>query len=142
MPNRANASFVDVLDYLLQCLPSSVISAQNNANSTPLHWAAVNSHLGISQKLVKFPAGPGVDLIDVKNAAGHTPLGEAENAGWDEGAKWFVEVMNLGDAPQPEEEELKADLAQDIEVEIEDADGQIAKISLSQNDLNNSRQKS
>lgn len=37
----------------------------------------------------------GVQLIDVRNAAGRTPLGEAELAGWEEGAQWLVQVMNL-----------------------------------------------
>jgi uncharacterized protein len=36
-------------------------------------------------------------LIDIKNAVGRSPLGEAEAAGWDEGAKWMVEVMLLDD---------------------------------------------
>jgi hypothetical protein len=46
---------------------------------------------------VEYPDGPGVGLIDVKNAAGRSPLGEAEAVGWDEGAKWMVEVMRLDD---------------------------------------------
>lgn len=50
------------------------------------------------RRLVECPGGPGVDLIDIKNAAGRSPLGEAEAAGWDEGAKWMVEVMRLVDA--------------------------------------------
>jgi hypothetical protein len=90
------------------------------------------------QKLVQFPDGPGVDLIDIKNAAGHSPLAEAELAGWEEGAKWFVEVMNLGeddgkagDADAGEDGEGEMISGQDIEVEIEDADGGIASLSIS-----------
>lgn len=56
------------------------------------------------QKLVQYPKGPGADLIDIKNAAGHSPLGEAENVGWKEGAKWFVEMMNLHEDNKGEEE--------------------------------------
>ena len=66
---------------------------------------------------MQFPGGPGVDLIDIKNSAGRSPLGEAETVGWEEGAKWFVQV---------------AEAVQDIEVEIQDAEGQVAKITLGQ----------
>ncbi|KAF8963628.1 cytoplasmic protein [Flammula alnicola] len=117
---------------------ASLLAAQNNSGSTALHWAALNSHLDIAQKLVQHPDGPGRDLIDIKNKAGHSPLGEAENAGWEEGAKWFVEVMNLD--PEASAEQLAEDDApldtedgsnRDIEVEIEDADGQVAKMTIS-----------
>ncbi|KAF5365902.1 hypothetical protein D9758_006668 [Tetrapyrgos nigripes] len=128
----------DVLDYILPLVPASLLSAQNNSGSTPLHWAALNSHLAIVQTLVRFPSGPGIDLIDIKNSAGHSPLAEAELAGWEEGAKWFVEVMNL-DVDKGVKEDNGADVddsdvvdpKQDIEVEIEDADGQIAKMTIS-----------
>lgn len=128
-----------MLDYILPIIPASVLSEQNSAQSTPLHWAAVNSHLPSVQKLVQFPGGPGKDLIDIKNAAGHSPLAEAELAGWDEGATWLVEVMNLegmkeeaGDAAEESEAGAsESEPPQDIEVEIEDADGQIAKMTIS-----------
>ena len=79
------------------------------------------------------------DLIDIKNIAGRTPLGEAELAGWDEGAKWFVEVMKLEDSTVEEEANVKSDAGDDdeefsggdIQVEIEDADGGIARMSIS-----------
>ena len=101
---------LDVLGYLLPLVPIPLLSAQNNSGSTPLHWAAVNSRLDVSKALVEFPNGPGVNLIDVKNAAGHSPLAEAELAGWDEGAKWFVEVMNL-DSEEVAKEEGEPDAA-------------------------------
>lgn len=121
---------IDCLEYLLTTTSPSLLSAQNEAKSTALHWAALNSHLEIAQKLVKHPQGPGVDLIDIKNSAGRSPLGEAENVGWEEGAKWFVEVMNL-DEGSKEEEDLRP-VGQDIEVEIQDAEGQVAKMKISQ----------
>lgn len=90
----------------------------------------MNSQLEIAQLLVKHPGGPGRDLIDIKNAAGRSPLGEAENSGWDEGAKWFVEVMNLDDA-EKEEEDIKPEPGtQNIDIEIQDAEGQVAKMTL------------
>lgn len=87
-----------MLDILLPIVPSSLLSARNRAGSTALHWAALNSQLGAARALVEFPGGPGIDLIDIKNTVGRSPLGEAEAAGWDEGAKWMVEVMRLVDA--------------------------------------------
>ncbi|KAI0301764.1 ankyrin repeat-containing domain protein, partial [Multifurca ochricompacta] len=85
----------ELLNILLPIVPSSLLSAQNNSGSTALHWAALNSQFGTARALVDFPGGPGVDLIDIKNAAGRSPLGEAEAVGWEEGAKWMVEVMKL-----------------------------------------------
>lgn len=123
--------FIDALNYLLTVVPSSLLSAQNDAKSTALHWAALNSHLDIAQILVKHPKGPGKDLIDVKNAAGRSPLGEAENIGWDEGAKWFVEVMNLDEGEKGEEDVKPETGIENIEIEIQDAEGQVAKMKLS-----------
>ncbi|KAJ3554304.1 hypothetical protein NM688_g3179 [Phlebia brevispora] len=120
----------DVLDYLLEIIDPSLLPVQNEAKSTALHWAALNTHLSIAQKLVGYPRGPGKDLIDIKNAVGRTPLGEAENVGWEEGAKWFVEVMNLDGATRDEEELRPADEVKDIEVEIQDAEGQVAKMKI------------
>ena len=98
---------------LLPTVPSSLLSAGNRSGSTALHWAALNSQLSTARALVEFPGGPGTDLIDIKNAAGHSPLGEAEAAEWDEGAKWMVEVMRLvdpgGAGAAAEEEEDAAD---------------------------------
>jgi len=123
---------IDVLDFLGPIVPSALLSAQNNAQSTALHWAAINQHLLIMQKLVQLPGGPGISLIDIKNEAGRSPLGEAEMAGWQEGAKWLVQVMNL-DADEIKEDDGDdvIDSTQDVEVEIEDADGQVAKMKIS-----------
>ncbi|KAF9443993.1 ankyrin [Macrolepiota fuliginosa MF-IS2] len=129
----------DVLDYLLPITPPSLLSTQNNSGSTPLHWAALNSHLLTVQKLVQFPGGPGVDLIDMKNAAGRSPLAEAEMTGWDQGAKWLVEMMKLdleqgGATEGGAGEGIGGSITEeDIQVEIEDADGQVAKMTIGGN---------
>ncbi|CAK5281941.1 unnamed protein product [Mycena citricolor] len=127
----------DVLDYLLPILPPSVLSAKNHADSTPLHWAALNSHLEIMKKLVQVPAGPGLDLIDIKNSAGRSPLGEAELAGWDEGARWLVQMMKLdtggvneGESDVNDGDGDAAIGAGEVEIEIEDADGKLAKMRI------------
>ncbi|KAF7289232.1 Ankyrin repeat-containing protein P16F5.05c [Mycena indigotica] len=129
------STFLDLLDYLLPILPSSLLSAQNNAQSTPLHWAALNSHLNIVKKLVEFPGGPGVDLIDIKNAAGRSPLAEAELTGWDEGAQWLVQMMKLDDGVkegegEPDAEDAPLEPGQKVEIEIQDADGELAKMTI------------
>ena len=115
---------------MLTIIDPSLLSAQNEAQSTALHWAALNSHLLIAQKLVGYSKGPGKDLIDMKNAAGRSPLGEAENIGWEEGAKWFVEVMNLDEGGKGEEELKPVDDVKEIQVEIQDAEGQVAKMKI------------
>lgn len=77
------------------------------------------------------PQGLGKDLIDIKNDAGRSPLGEAENVGWEEGAKWFVEVMNLDDTKDGEEATDEAvEVPDNVEVEIQDAEGRVAKMTL------------
>ncbi|KAH8994606.1 ankyrin repeat-containing domain protein [Lactarius akahatsu] len=116
----------ELLDVLLPIVPSTLLSAQNHAGSTALHWAALNAQLGTARALIGFPAGPGADLIDIKNSAGRSPLGEAEAAGWDEGAKWMVEVMRLDDAGAAVGEEEGAE----AQKEVRDADGRVAHASL------------
>ncbi|PIL33662.1 transporter [Ganoderma sinense ZZ0214-1] len=131
----AGNGHTDALDLILPLVPSSLLAARNNAGSTALHWAALNSHLDVAKKLVQHPGGPGVDLIDIKNSTGRSPLGEAENAGWEEGARWFVEVMNLdenakGETADAEEEGQSAEGVESVEVEIQDAEGQVARMTL------------
>ncbi|KAI0061912.1 ankyrin [Artomyces pyxidatus] len=120
----------EILEYLLPVISPSLLSAQNASGSTALHWAALNAQLAAARKLVEFCGGPGIDLIDIKNNAGRSPLGEAEIAGWEEGAKWMVEVMRLDEAGKIADEGEAVDPSADIEVEIEDAEGQIARMSL------------
>lgn len=124
--------FVDALDLLLRLVPASLLSARNGVGSTPLHWATLNTHLDIVKKLVLHPQGLGKDLIDIKNDAGRSPLGEAENVGWDEGAAWLVQMMNLDDGQGEElaagEEDIDANNV--VEVEIQDAEGRVAKMKL------------
>jgi ankyrin repeat protein len=105
------------------------------AGSTALHWAALNSHLGVMERLIKVPGGGGSGLIDMKNAAGRSPLAEAEMMGWDEGTSWLAEMMSLEGRSNPSEEQeariaVDIDPTQDIEVEIEDADGRVARMTL------------
>lgn len=127
--------YTEVLDYILPIISPTLLSARNNSGSTALHWAVLNSHLLVIQKLVQFSASSGIDLIDIKNAAGRSSLGEAELVGWEAGAKWLAQMMGLdqrhGEGTMEEAEEtVDMDSSQDIQVEIEDADGRVAKMSL------------
>lgn len=91
---------IDVLNFVLPNIPGSLLQVANTSGqSTALHWAAVNSHLTVAQAIVLHPGGPGPLLIDAHNAAGLSPLGEAELAGADEVAKWLVEVMTIEQKP-------------------------------------------
>ncbi|KAF7782757.1 hypothetical protein Agabi119p4_2133 [Agaricus bisporus var. burnettii] len=128
----------DVLDYILPIVPPSLLSAQNHSGSTPLHWAALNAHLSVVKQIVQLPDGPGSDLIDIKNKAGRSPLAEAEMVGWDEGAQWLVETMRLDPGPREADKDDhmgddEAIVTKDIQVEIEDADGQIAGMTIKYN---------
>lgn len=87
---------LDLLNYILPHIPGSLLEVENTSGrSTPLHWAAINAHLLIAQAIISHPGGPGPLLINAHNAAGMSPLGEAELAGADDVAKWFVEVMTI-----------------------------------------------
>ena len=76
--------------------------------------------------MIGCPGGPGNGLIDIKNSAGRSPLGEAETAEWDEGAKYMVQVMNLDETDGDDDEpSIDSNDAPDIEVEIQDTEGQV-----------------
>jgi uncharacterized protein len=129
-----------ILDFLLSFIPQDGLLESNCSHSTPLHWAALNGHLTTVKKLINHTPGPGANLIDQKNKAGRTPLGEAELAGWQEGAQWMVSVMNLTTTNSPEsvddDVEVDEDVEKDgkeIEVEIQDADGGVAEMMLGKN---------
>jgi uncharacterized protein len=123
-----HTSATDILDRVLPLVPKTLLEVKNASGSTALHWAALNSQLDCAKKLVLVG---GADLVDIKNSAGLSPLAEAERAGWDEGAKYFVEVMNLESGDGVKEEEADAPVDPNaVEIEIEDADGGIAKMTL------------
>ncbi|KAG9036549.1 hypothetical protein FRB95_008604 [Tulasnella sp. JGI-2019a] len=127
----------EVLDYLLTITPPELLSVTNNLRSTPLHWATTNKHLETVQRLVQFPQGPGPTLIDQRNLAGLTAVGEAEMVEWDEGAKWLVSVMRLKNdvviGPKEagdEDEDAPLDPETKIDVEVEDVNGNVAKMRI------------
>jgi len=133
---RFTAQPVELLDFILPLVPSRLLAVQNRAGATALHWAALNVQLEVARKLVLHPNGPGRYLINIKNNIGRSPLGEAEVAGWDEGAKLFVEMMILNAEESQEQlvedKELPVDgKNRETEAENTDVEGRIAKMSLS-----------
>jgi hypothetical protein len=102
----------ELLAYLLPKLPSTLFSTPNSSGSTPLHWAALNGHLPIAKALVLVSNSPGDSLIDIKNDAGRTAVGEAEMMERNEVAQWLVGRMLLGDekaAAEPEQENMEGE---------------------------------
>ncbi|KAF8663651.1 hypothetical protein AX16_000893 [Volvariella volvacea WC 439] len=143
----------DLLTYLTPHLPPSLLSAQNSSGSTALHWAALNSHLPILKSIIEFPGGPGADLLEIKNAAGRSPIAEAELIGWDEGARWLVGVMKLdeddgagkvqeGSEDVGDERDGDEALRGDVDIEIQDADGGVARLSIKEDAANRSQSSS
>jgi hypothetical protein len=89
--------------------------------------------LEVVKRLTLYPNGPGRDLIDIKNKYGRSSLSEAEFTGWDEGAKWFVEMMNLDTEPDEQDDVANLGIEAEnnpVEVEIQDADGQVANFTV------------
>lgn len=74
----------DVHAFLSAHGPAALAGARDERGNTPLHMAAANGHVAV---------------LDARSAAGRTPLAEAELAGWDEGARWLVDRMDLEEAP-------------------------------------------
>ncbi|CAG7854910.1 SubName: Full=Uncharacterized protein {ECO:0000313/EMBL:KIM31322.1}; Flags: Fragment [Serendipita indica DSM 11827] len=101
---------LELLNFVLPNISPSLLGVANTSGqSTPLHWAAINAHLSIAQALIAHPSGPGPLLIDAHNAAGRSPLGEAELAGADDVAKWFVEKMTIDQSGEMMETEAAED---------------------------------
>lgn len=128
-------------------LPASATALQNtSAKSTPLHWATVNKHLEVAKRVVEVSGvfiftelRPdllfilililGLEVLDIKNSNGRSVITEAEMTGWEEGVNWMMSVMSV-DVKEQEGDEVLEDVPTEVEVEIEDAEGRIAKINI------------
>jgi hypothetical protein len=105
---------LELLNYLLQTLTApeaalssedfaSFINYRNYTGNTPLHWAALNTHLDCVKALVEAGAD-----ISLKNDAGHDALFLAERADWS-----IVEENDNNDAENNNnnnEEEIEIEL--------------------------------
>ncbi|KAJ5831882.1 hypothetical protein N7474_000193 [Penicillium riverlandense] len=96
---------IDILNSLLQklstiedaALRTAFVNHRNYSGNTPLHWAALNTHLECVKALVEAGAD-----IAVKNDAGHDAVFLAERAAWDAAA----ENEGEGEAEQTQEIEM------------------------------------
>lgn len=78
-------------------LRTAFVNHRNYSGNTPLHWAALNTHLACVKALVEAGAD-----IAVKNDAGHDAVFLAERAAWDAAA----ENEGEGEAEQTQEIEM------------------------------------
>ncbi|KAJ5494956.1 hypothetical protein N7539_000072 [Penicillium diatomitis] len=92
----------EILNALLQKLSpldaaqrTAFVNHPNHSGNTPLHWAALNTHLECVKALVE--AGADVAL---KNDAGHDAMFLAERAAWSAGAEEDGEAAENADEPQ------------------------------------------
>ncbi|EJT96996.1 hypothetical protein DACRYDRAFT_59950 [Dacryopinax primogenitus] len=85
----------DVLSYLLPLMPPSLLTTPNTSLSLPVHWAALNRHLPILAILVSDTRIDGAHLIALPNGSGKSSLTVAEEEGWDEGASWLADKIEL-----------------------------------------------
>jgi hypothetical protein len=69
----------------------------------------------------------GAGVLDVKNRSGRSAISEAELNEWAEGVTWMVGVMTVDDTGGAAQD---ADKIGDVEVEVQDAEGRVAKLSV------------
>jgi len=72
-------------------------------------------------------------VLDIRNSNGRSVITEAEMGGWEEGVNWMMGVMSVDVKEEQEGDEVVEDASagNDVEVEIQDSEGRIAKMSLS-----------
>lgn len=115
----------EILNTLLQKLSTldaaqrtAFINHRNNSGNTPLHWAALNTHLECVKALVEAGAD-----VAIKNDAGHDAVFLAERAAWsaaaeeegdgDENAEEPQEIeMTIGEDEQEGDGQQKADVGE------------------------------
>ncbi|KAJ5794673.1 hypothetical protein N7457_001272 [Penicillium paradoxum] len=98
----------EILKTLLQKLSaadaaqrSAFVNCRNYSGNTPLHWAALNTHLECVKALVEA----GADL-DIKNDAGHDAIFLAERKAWEAVEEDAEAVAAEGDAAEIQEIEM------------------------------------
>lgn len=94
---------------------SAFINCRNNSGNTPLHWAALNTHLECVKALVEA----GADL-DIKNDAGHDAVFLAERTAW-AAVEEDAEGAQGGDDAQTQEIEMTIGDNEDEEKSAEGA---------------------
>ncbi|CEJ60027.1 hypothetical protein PMG11_08621 [Penicillium brasilianum] len=92
----------EILNTLLQKLSSldadqrtAFVNHRNHSGNTPLHWAALNTHLECVKGLVEAGAD-----VAIKNDAGHDAMFLAERAAWTAAAEEEGEADENSEEPQ------------------------------------------
>ncbi|GJJ76917.1 uncharacterized protein EMPS_09276 [Entomortierella parvispora] len=106
---------LDVVEYLISVIPAEAVNTQNEQGNTALHWASANGHLKVVEALVS----KGKADYKLKNAAGHTPIIEAESQQREQVVAWLLintepdeELQDDDDEDEDEEEEEEEEEAQ------------------------------
>ena len=69
-------------------------------------------------------------MLDVKNKNGRSAITNAEMNEWTEGVTWMVGVMSVDDSGGAAQETDEVVESGDVQVEIQDAEGRVAKLSM------------
>ena len=69
-------------------------------------------------------------MLDIKNQSGRSAITEAEMNEWAEGVTWMVGVMSVGDSAGVAQETDEVVGSEDVQVEIQDAEGRVAKLNM------------
>ena len=69
-------------------------------------------------------------MLDIKNKSGRSAITEAEMNEWAEGVTWMVGVMSVSDSGGAAQETDEVVESEDVQVEIQDAKGRVAKLSM------------
>lgn len=72
----------------------------------------------------------GAAVLDIKNKSGRSAITEAEMNEWAEGVTWMVGVMTVDNAASATQETDEVVESEDVQVEIQDAEGRIAKLNV------------
>ena len=69
-------------------------------------------------------------MLDIKNKSGRSAITEAEMNEWTEGITWMVGVMSVDDSGGTGQETDEVVESGDVQVEIQDAEGRVAKLNV------------
>ena len=69
-------------------------------------------------------------MLDIKNKSGRSAITEAEMNEWAEGVTWMVGVMSVDDSGGAGQETDEVVESRDVQVEIQDAEGRVAKLNM------------
>ena len=69
-------------------------------------------------------------MLDIKNKSGRSAITEAEMNEWAEGVTWMVGIMSVDDSGGGVQETDEVVESRDVQVEIQDAGGGVAKLNM------------